>query len=126
MCEQYRLDDIIRQAVRKFSPQFIRRKLKLIYEPSKKTVITDEKWLLFVVEQVVSNAVKYTPSGEIEIYCEEPFTLCIRDTGIEIAAEDLPRISKLAELLLAKMLASGISTVFDISLPSILSAYILQ
>ena len=39
-----------------------------------------------------------------------------------IAAEDLPRISKLAELLLAKMLASGVSTVFDISLPSMLSA----
>lgn len=90
--KEYALDDIVRQAVRKFSSQFIRRQLRLIYEPLEKTVITDEKWLLFVIEQVISNAVKYTPSGEIEIYCEKPLTLCIRDTGIGIAAEDIPRI----------------------------------
>ena len=90
--KEYALDDIVKQAVRKFSSQFIRRQLRLIYEPLGKTVITDEKWLLFVIEQVISNAVKYTPSGEIEIYCEKPLTLCIRDTGIGIAAEDIPRI----------------------------------
>lgn len=90
--KEYDLDSIVRQAVRKFSSQFIRRRLKLIYEPLDKTVLTDEKWLLFVVEQIISNAVKYTPSGEVEIYCEEPLTLCIRDTGIGIAPDDLPRI----------------------------------
>lgn len=89
---EYDLDGIVRQAVRKFSSQFIRRRLKLVYEPLDKTVLTDEKWLLFVIEQVISNAIKYTPSGEIEIYCEEPLTLCIRDTGIGIAPEDIPRI----------------------------------
>lgn len=89
---EYDLDSIVRQAVRKFSSQFIRRRLKLIYEPLNKSVLTDEKWLLFVIEQIISNAVKYTPSGEVEIYCEEPLTLCIRDTGIGIATEDLPRI----------------------------------
>ncbi|MGN0636762.1 MAG: sensor histidine kinase [Huintestinicola sp.] len=89
---EYDLDGIVRQAVRKFSSQFIRRRLKLIYEPLDKTVLTDEKWLLFVVEQIISNSVKYTPSGEVEICCEEPLTLCIRDTGIGIAPEDLPRI----------------------------------
>ncbi|WP_432650787.1 sensor histidine kinase [Huintestinicola sp.] len=89
---EFDLDGIVRQAVRKFSSQFIRRRLKLIYEPIEKTVLTDEKWLLFVIEQIISNAVKYTPSGEIEIYCQEPLTLCIRDTGIGIAPEDLPRV----------------------------------
>lgn len=90
--KEYDLDGIVRQAVRKFSTQFIRRRLKLKYEPLNKTVLTDEKWLLFVIEQVISNAVKYTPAGEVEIYCEDKLTLCIRDTGIGIAAEDLPRI----------------------------------
>jgi signal transduction histidine kinase len=89
---EYDLDDIVRQAVRKFSSQFIRRKLKLSYEPLDKKVLTDEKWLLFVIEQVISNAVKYTSSGMVQIYYEEPLTLCIKDTGIGIAAEDLPRI----------------------------------
>ena len=89
---KYDLDEIVRQAVRKFSSQFIRRKLKLSYEPLNKKVLTDEKWLLFVIEQVISNAVKYTSSGMVQIYCEESLTLCIKDTGIGIAPEDLPRI----------------------------------
>ena len=88
----YDLDAIVRQAVRKFSGDFIARKLKLIYEPMDAKIITDEKWLSFVVEQVLSNALKYTPSGSIRIYMEAPKTLCIQDTGIGIAPEDLPRI----------------------------------
>ena len=86
------LDNIVRQAVRKFAGEFIARKLKLNYEPLDARVITDEKWLSFVVEQVLSNALKYTPSGSITICLEAPKTLCIRDTGIGIAPEDLPRI----------------------------------
>lgn len=89
---EYDLDGIIRQAVRNYSTQFIYRKIQLKYDPVNTTVVTDEKWLLFVVEQVLSNALKYTKSGSIEITMEEPFTLCIRDTGIGIAPEDLPRI----------------------------------
>lgn len=92
MIKKYDLDDIIRQAVRKFSSQFIRGKISLIYTPLNCTALTDEKWLLFVIEQVISNALKYTKAGSIEIYLDEPKVLCIRDTGIGIAAEDLPRI----------------------------------
>lgn len=88
----YALDDIVRQAVRKFASQFIRRKLRLEYTPLNVSVITDEKWLLFVIEQVLSNALKYTRSGSVSITLEEPKTLCIRDTGIGIAPEDLPRV----------------------------------
>lgn len=59
-------------------------------------MLTDEKWLLFVLEQVLSIALKYTPSGSVAIDLESPKTLCIRDTGIGIAPEDLPRILKRA------------------------------
>lgn len=48
--------------------------------------------LIFGVEQVLSNALKYTPKGTISIYLEPEQTLVIEDTGIGIAAEDLPRI----------------------------------
>lgn len=88
------LDRIVKQAVRRFSQQFIRKKIRLIYEPLEVEVLTDEKWLLFVVEQVISNALKYTPKGSVEISLEtktEP-VLLIRDTGIGIAPEDLPRV----------------------------------
>lgn len=85
------LDEIVRQAVRKYSPQFIRRRLRLDYEPLDRSVLTDEKWLLFVIEQVISNALKYTRSGTVRIYLDGG-DLCVRDTGIGIAPEDLPRI----------------------------------
>lgn len=89
---EYDLDSIVRGAVRKLAGDFIGKRLKLEYEPLHTTVLTDEKWLSFVVEQVLSNALKYTREGRISIYLEEPKTLCIRDTGMGIAPEDLPRI----------------------------------
>lgn len=89
---QYDLDTIVRQTVKKFAGEFINRKLKLNYEPVQAQVITDEKWLSFVVEQILSNALKYTPSGSISITLTPEKRLCIRDTGIGIAGEDLPRI----------------------------------
>ena len=89
---EYDLDGIVRQAVKRFAGEFIARKLTLNYQPLNTSVITDEKWLLFVVEQVISNALKYTQSGGVTITLEAPKTLCIRDTGIGIAPEDLPRV----------------------------------
>ena len=90
--KEYDLDNIVKSAVKKFSSEFIGRKLRLIYDPLNTTVITDEKWLSFVIEQVLSNALKYTPAGSITITLENEKTLRIRDTGIGIAPEDLPRI----------------------------------
>lgn len=89
---EYDLDSIIRPAIRRFSGEFISRRLKLEYQPVEMKVVTDEKWLGFVLEQVLSNALKYTREGGIFIYKEGEATLCIRDTGAGIAAEDLPRI----------------------------------
>ncbi|MCD8107627.1 MAG: sensor histidine kinase [Oscillospiraceae bacterium] len=86
------LDSIIKSCVRKFSGEFIARKIELIYEPVRETVLTDEKWLAFVIEQVLSNALKYTPSGSISVYTEPGQVLAIKDTGIGIAPDDLPRI----------------------------------
>ena len=88
----YDLDSIVRPAVKKFASQFIRRNISLFYEPLENQVLTDEKWLRFVVEQVLSNALKYTPSGSVTITMEPDKTLVIRDTGIGIRAEDLPRV----------------------------------
>ena len=89
--KEYRVDDIIRPAVRRLASQFIMKKLALEYEHTDEVALTDEKWLGFVVEQVLSNAVKYTSEGSISIKCDGD-RLVISDTGIGIAAEDLPRI----------------------------------
>lgn len=90
--KEHDLDEIIKSSVRTFSREFILKKLTLNYEPVKYKCITDEKWLEFIIEQVISNAVKYTSEGGVRIYMDEPGLLVIEDTGIGISAEDLPRI----------------------------------
>lgn len=90
--KEYNVDDIIRKVVRKFSSEFIHMKISLSFEPCNFRFITDEKWFAFVIEQILSNALKYTRKGSIKIYMPKPETLCIEDTGIGIASEDLPRI----------------------------------
>lgn len=89
---EFELDPFIRRSVKKFAGEFISKRLSLELEPSGASVVSDEKWLAFVVEQVLSNSLKYTREGSVRIYLAEPKTLCIRDTGIGIAPEDLPRI----------------------------------
>ena len=88
---EFSLDDLIRQAVRKYSRMFIMKKIKLDYETVNSRVLTDEKWLVFVLEQLLSNALKYTRSGRISIHMEGK-ELVVEDTGIGIQAEDLPRV----------------------------------
>lgn len=90
--KEYDLDNIIRQAVRKYAPLFIRKKINLDFQPTNYKVLTDEKWLVFVIEQLLSNAIKYTNKGKISIYSLENKKLVIEDTGIGISKEDIPRI----------------------------------
>lgn len=88
---EYSLDELIRETVRKYAPQFIAKKIKLNYIPTDKKVITDKKWFSCILEQYISNAIKYTNSGSITITVEGE-TLSVTDTGVGIAKEDLPRI----------------------------------
>lgn len=90
--EQVSLDPLIRAAVRKYAPQFIQKKIKLEYIPTKQIVLTDQKWLSFILEQLLSNAVKYTECGKVTITVTPDQMLCVSDTGIGIASEDIPRI----------------------------------
>ena len=86
------MDEVIKNSVKKFASEFIGRKLSLEYEPEDVTVVSDSKWLEFVIGQIISNSLKYTETGGIKIYFKEPKMLVIEDTGIGIAEEDLPRI----------------------------------
>ena len=90
--KEYDLDTVVRGAIKKFAGEFIARKLVLCYEPLETKVVTDEKWLSFVLEQILSNALKYTTEGSITISLKKQKILCITDTGMGIAPEDLPRI----------------------------------
>ena len=86
------LEPIVRQAVHKYAPLFVRKRIALEISPLPIQVLTDEKWLCFVIEQILSNALKYTAAGKISIYMADADRLVISDTGIGIAPEDLPRV----------------------------------
>lgn len=88
------LERLARGAIRKYAPLFVRKRLKLAFNVQPERVLTDEKWVSFIIEQLLSNALKYTKRGTISIYQESgnPRRLVIEDTGIGIAPEDLPRV----------------------------------
>ncbi len=92
LLKEYELEGMVKQAVRKYASMFIRKKISVKLGQLKAQVLTDEKWLCFAIEQVISNAIKYTKDGNISIDSENETTLVISDTGIGIAPEDLPRI----------------------------------
>ena len=85
------LDKIIKSCIRKYAPLFINKKLAINYEPTESKMLSDEKWLSFILEQLISNAIKYTNSGSITISTKDG-AISVSDTGIGIQAEDLPRI----------------------------------
>ena len=86
------IGEVVKQAVRKYAGQFVEKRLCLHFEAKDIYTITDEKWLGFIIEQILSNAIKYTREGEITIEIGEDKVLSVKDTGIGIASEDLPRI----------------------------------
>ena len=99
--KEYDVQEIVKQAVRKYSVLFLRSGLSFRMEEFELRAVTDEKWLCFVVEQVFSNALKYTQQGGIAIYGADAqgnpkegkiSYLVIEDTGIGIRESDLPRI----------------------------------
>lgn len=91
--KKYSLYDIIKEVIKKQSHFFIKRNIHLHLEDFTIQIITDEKWLSFVIEQILSNALKYTSkNGNIHIYVTLPSTLIIQDDGMGIQEEDLPRV----------------------------------
>lgn len=93
--EKISLDGVIRDTIKKYAKIMIRRHIGINYSGTKKQVYTDEKWLAFILEQILSNAIKYTPQGVVTIETAEEkdrFFITIKDTGIGIKAEDLPRV----------------------------------
>lgn len=89
--KEYDLDVIVNEVIKKQATFFIQKKIKLNKESIQRTILTDEKWISFVIEQILSNALKYTKEGSIHIY-EKDEVLYIEDTGIGIKPEDLPRV----------------------------------
>ena len=95
---------IVKEIVHKYARMFIQKKIKLDFQEFDICVVSDEKWLGFVIGQILSNAIKYTHKGSVLVYVQyRTYTgngigqiqrpvLVIEDTGIGINSSDLPRI----------------------------------
>ena len=90
---QVNLDDIIKNLLKKYSLLFIHNHISLEYQSNLTYVVSDSQWLTILIEQILSNALKYTENGKIAIqYLEDKHALEIKDTGIGIRSEDIPKI----------------------------------
>jgi len=85
------LEDLVKEVIRKYALFFIQKGLSINLHDLDRSILTDKKWLLVVIEQILSNSLKYTNEGGVEIYMEGS-DLCIKDTGIGIKSSDLLRV----------------------------------
>ncbi|WP_265457304.1 sensor histidine kinase [Enterococcus sp. HY326] len=85
---------LINQIVKKYAPFFIHKNLEVHLINLDGKVISDKKWLTFILEQIIFNGIKYTTSGSItiEATADNLQVLRVIDTGRGMRAEDLPRI----------------------------------
>ncbi|MGK4468469.1 sensor histidine kinase [Mammaliicoccus sciuri] len=90
------LDKIIRNSIKKYSKLFIDKNISIEIDEIEKYVQSDNKWLLFIIDQFISNSLKYTNSnGKIVISFEDDNQekrLIIKDNGVGIKKEDINRV----------------------------------
>jgi signal transduction histidine kinase len=94
--QEVQLGKLLREVIRRYSKYFISKKIKFTLTNVDHICLSDKKWLLFIFDQVINNALKYTETGDsISIIGEKKdssLMITIRDTGCGIKKEDLNRI----------------------------------
>ncbi|MBG9988582.1 sensor histidine kinase [Aerococcaceae bacterium DSM 111176] len=85
------LDQIIAPLLRKYRTQFIQSNIKLHYEKIEAEVLTDPNLAQVMIEQIISNALKYNKQGDLWISYSKD-VLAIEDNGQGISEENLPRV----------------------------------
>jgi len=90
------LEDVVKSVIKKHAKVFINKKISVDIQDAAIEVITDRKWLFYIIDQIIANALKYTSKGgKISItgvIKEKEKQLLIKDSGIGIRPEDLPRV----------------------------------
>lgn len=92
--KSFSIERLVKDIVKRYRGFFIGKKLKLSLDIEDENIVSDPKWIGFVIEQVLFNAIKYTDKGSIYISYSNNILL-IEDTGIGIKKEDIENIRKL-------------------------------
>ncbi len=96
LIQEFDLNDIVKAAVRSNKRNFINKRIGINMDITDEKVLTDEKWLSFILNQIIGNSLKYTDQGgKVEIFTtsnNNNISLHIKDNGIGIAPQDISRI----------------------------------
>lgn len=86
------VDAAVQAAVRRVQPLFAgKQQVRLEVQPTGIQAVSDTKWLGLVLEQLLTNAVKYTRRGFVKVYAQDG-ALVVEDSGIGISPDELPRV----------------------------------
>ena len=91
------LEEVVHGVILDYKDTLLKLKITLNIHDLENEIFTDEKWLSFIISQVIQNAIKYRnkKNNEIEIYSikdKNRVMLFIKDNGIGIKYSDLPRV----------------------------------
>lgn len=93
---ELRLFDAVHQSIGQNKYLLLQNGVTLQVHETEDTVFSDEKWLCFILNQLISNAVKYRRDPPVltfrAVRDQDTLTLSLQDNGIGIDARDLPRI----------------------------------
>jgi len=94
--KEHNYSTLVKDCLKRFSPFFMEKRLGLLWKGLDINVLTDRRWFIFALTQVIFNAVEFTPNGgKIAISAkkhEEYIDLTVEDSGKGIAPEELPFI----------------------------------
>lgn len=95
--KELNLSDAIHKVLLKYRVYLLDRKISVQVNNLQKKIYTDEKWLIFIISQIIQNSIKYMDKkdGKIEIDAVENknnAVLYIKDNGCGIKESDLVRI----------------------------------
>lgn len=90
------LQEIVNESIKKNRTSLIQNKFIIDLHDLETNVKTDSKWIIFILNQIIQNSVKYRSANpKLEIYSKEgkeQTTLYIKDNGIGISSNEINRV----------------------------------
>lgn len=98
LVKELNLKEVVETAIKANARNLIGNKVKIQMKNLDQLIFSDEKWILFILNQIISNAVKYKKEEAEISFCarreKNQIFLEIRDNGIGISTKDLPRVTE--------------------------------
>lgn len=100
LIKETRLDKLVGNVLIKNKDDLLENKIDVFVDTKEQSVMTDAKWIEFILNQIINNSIKYKRAdidSVIKIEAdeiEESIFLCVYDNGIGIPKKDLPNVFK--------------------------------